>query len=456
MSSHACCGGCSAALDKQKAKLAAQGRLAETSRQELARDAVRSIPEWTLPAQPKVQQQQPEQQQQDKQQDKQQQQPSSAPSSQPRLLALGERREEAKRASRVLLQAVLENYADRSQTPLKSGVRMAGDGNDGEEEDDDVVDDDSDSRDLDSPRRSSRRERSQQPQQPQPEHPARETELLTPSSRLREEDAALQRKRLSQGVLASLDELNVISKQLNKSYTTPQRVDDAEFFDELANQVQTPVKPVVRDANGPFELDFEKELASLDALQEQVVQPSLPPTINISGELGKIETPEAVRTRRAWEKQLESPVASHVEPAQPEQGIVEDTIVGIVEDEPLDMLPMGELGEEATHPEDAALLAELNSLQLPPTIKVNLEAENPMESIGDALTTIASSGDNPDANIAMHEDLIEALADVRREQRDAKLLTMLDVVEEKIRSSLVNASTPKLKRKVEHKENKYR
>ena len=120
---HPCCPKCVEALERQKKKT--QSMLLQVSQKEAISKAVGDLPAWSLP-------------------------PSSSSSEPPkvavaaasdagdsgstkadnlalsRLKPVGSSREDAKRASRVLLQAVIENYADRDsyQTPQKKGYYL--------------------------------------------------------------------------------------------------------------------------------------------------------------------------------------------------------------------------------------------------------------------------------------------------------------------------------------------
>ena len=98
-----------------------------------------------------------------------------------------------------------------------------------------------------------------------------------------------------------------------------------------------------------------------------------------------------------------------------------------------------EVGEDLS---DAALNAQINSLDSALLTQVQ---QDPVSHIAEALTTVASSSKNQDAAIAMHEDLMEVLQEVRREERDAKMVAMLDDVESRLKESLVKVSTPKVR-----------
>jgi hypothetical protein len=111
-----------------------------------------------------------------------------------------------------------------------------------------------------------------------------------------------------------------------------------------------------------------------------------------------------------------------------------------------------EVGEEAR---DAELMAQIDSLDrvLTPAVRERVE-QDPVANIGEALSSLASAPSNVEASVAMHEDLMEVLQDVRRKERDAKMVAMLDGVEARLKDSLVRVSTPKVRRKVEHQHNK--
>lgn len=99
-----------------------------------------------------------------------------------------------------------------------------------------------------------------------------------------------------------------------------------------------------------------------------------------------------------------------------------------------------EVGEDLS---DAALNAQINSLD---SVLLDRVQADPVSHIAEALSSVASTS-NVDASIALHEDMIEVLNDVRREERDARMVAMLDGVEAKLKESLVKVSTPKVKRK---------
>ncbi len=208
---HPCCPKCVEALERQKKKT--QSMLLQVSQKEAISKAVGDLPAWSLP-------------------------PSSSSSEPPkvavaaasdagdsasikadnlalsRLKPVGSSREDAKRASRVLLQAVIENYADRDsyQTPQKKGYYLFiyfsilnsfcfcfcflffADG--GGSSSDEL----SESSDLDTPI-------------VQVASPST-TELKTPVSAIRTAD---QQRRLSRGVLASLESLSQAAASMNAS-----------------------------------------------------------------------------------------------------------------------------------------------------------------------------------------------------------------------------------------------
>ena len=95
--------------------------------------AVEQIPEWTLPETQK--EVSPPKAESDGK-DKEEENVKSASAIPSHLLTPGSKREETKRASRVLLQAVLENYADRGSTAKR---RYDDNDEEEEEEDDDVL-----------------------------------------------------------------------------------------------------------------------------------------------------------------------------------------------------------------------------------------------------------------------------------------------------------------------------
>lgn len=72
------------------------------------------------------------------------------------------------------------------------------------------------------------------------------------------------------------------------------------------------------------------------------------------------------------------------------------------------------MGEEVVA--DAALNAQIEA-QLGASLMAKLE-KDPVAHLGDALSSVASSSTNPEAAVAMHEDLIEVLNDVRREVKN--------------------------------------
>ena len=100
---HSCCRKCSEALDRQKAKTVVAMR--DGGKREAMHQAVSSLPEWSLP--PAATSAGDEG-------------ASAVPA---RLMPVGAARDEARRASRVLLKAMIENYADRDSfaTPNKGG-----------------------------------------------------------------------------------------------------------------------------------------------------------------------------------------------------------------------------------------------------------------------------------------------------------------------------------------------
>jgi hypothetical protein len=186
---HSCCRKCAEALDRQKVKSAAS--IQEGAKKDAMHQAVSSLPEWSLP-------------------------PASAsaalasgvPEGAPagavpsRLKPVGSAREEARRASRVLLQAMIENYADRDSfaTPnMKSG---------GGDDSSDL--EDSNTSDLETPVVVAT------PDAEQPTKSAAATVAATPLSKLRAAEDPSAQRRLSRGILASLDELNAVAQSMNK------------------------------------------------------------------------------------------------------------------------------------------------------------------------------------------------------------------------------------------------
>lgn len=472
---HPCCSGCSEALDRQKTKISKNSVLIRVTQKEREaannNNVVSSLPEWTLPASTTSAKSSGASQsmatateaslKNDRDQPdrpapppptlvapKAEEAASAAPpkSAVPeRLFSPGARREETKRASRVLLQAVLENYNDRGSygTPVR-GRKIA------DNESSDEVDDEDDSAtsDLDTP--------VMQDDPPAKQSPA---EVKTPMGKLQAQENVEQKKRLSMGVLASLDDLSKLQQQMSKSFTAPSRADD-EFVAALASssdvgvpQVsvtladETPKKeaPMSPDAvNSSFDAELMRELDALDNLTKgnddlQNMR------INISSiPLGHVETPEFKKQQKKLEEDINFDDVPVFEAELGEE---------VTHQEHVDEYVMPELGEEYHNP-DAELLNQIESLDkvLPEDVQKKL-VDDPLSGLGDALTSIASAGDNPDAQVAMHEDLLEVLGEVRREERDARMVAMLDTVEQRLKSSLVKAQTPKLKRKVEHANN---
>ncbi len=373
---HSVCGKCGEALDRQKAKsrLAVQEGSKKEAK-EAMRQAVSSLPEWSLPPAAPAKEE-----------------VSALPS---RLQPVGGVRDEARRASRVLLKAVIENYADRDSyaTPKRQAA----------EDDSSDVEDESHSSDLDTPIVL-----------PGEEHAApTATAAVTPVARLRASEDEQAQRRLSRGIVASLEELNNVAQSMNKSYTAPTQDEG------IAAQLLLPLPAAASD------LDFERELQSIDA--EAAASPMTASSLglNVSQvELGHVATPEA----RKSERRIEAELMDAEEFA-------------------------AETGEEAS---DAELMTQINSLDsvLSPAV-VKQVGQDPVAHIGDVLSALASAPSNTEASVAMHEDLMEVLQDVRRKERDARMVAMLDGVESKLRDSLVRVSTPKVRRKVEHKHNKY-
>ena len=201
-----------------------------------------------------------------------------------------------------------------------------------------------------------------------------------------------------------------------QSYTAP-KVDD-----NIVVQLTVPSTAPAKDDMA----EFERELHTL-----HVSAPSPGPTpgklgLDVEGvALGHVQTPEARKAAQRMEAELAE---------------AEDFAA--------------EVGEEAN---DAELLAQIDSLDrvLTPGVRERVE-QDPVANIGEALSSLASAPSNVEASVAMHEDLMEVLQDVRRKERDAKMVAMLDGVEARLKDSLVRVSTPKVRRKVEHRDNKYR
>ena len=406
--SHPVCPRCAEALDRQKSKVAQQSSLAGVTKKESDKaaldKAVSAIPEWTLPA--------PE--------------PSSTSSSSTvpaaedknRLRAVGATRDEARRASRVLLRAVIENYADRdsTRTPVKGGQS---------EEESEEDEESSKSSDLDTPIVVV--EESKEGKKTTESSARSSPAVSTPVSKLRAAEDEGHKRRLSRGIIAGLEEINSAATAMNRSYTAP-RQDDT-----LVDRLTTEEKPAVASGGG-LDDDFERELRNLDAFASATDSSSSllkPGSFNLSSiELGRVETPEAKKMEARLEAQL---VADDAE----EWNV--------------------EVGEEIHHNnnnDDAELMAQIDSLDtvISPAMRAQVEAD-PVAHIGDVLSQVASNPSNTEASVAMHEDLIEVLAEVRREERDAKMVAMLDGVEAKLKDSLVRVSTPKMRRKVEHAKN---
>jgi hypothetical protein len=327
VNNHHCCKPCSKALDRYKLKM--EKSLEEKTEKEKQKDAMQkamsSMPEWTLP-----------------------------PPSNDRLLAVGSQRDDAKRASRVLLQAVIENYADRTssyQTPEK-----------GKKENEDESE--SLSEDVETPIIVVPDEKEEEEEPPK-----------TPARKFLEANTS-HKKRLSMGIIAGLEDLSQIAKTMDKTYEQPKDADD-QFVAQLAEE---PKKE--EEAKASFESEFQKELGIAEVTSE---------------------------------------VGEEVYAA--------------------------ELGEEISA--DAELNKEIAALDtvISADVKSNVE-KDPVQHIEEALTQVVNAPSNPDAQIAMHEDMIEVLQDVRREERDAKMLAMLDSVELRLKDSLVKAQTPVMKRKV--------
>jgi hypothetical protein len=105
-------------LERQKKKT--QSQILAASQKEAISKAVGDLPAWSLPEQkpPTI-----------TTSDATAKTATATPSADPiaRLKPVGSSREDARRASRVLLQAVIENYADRDsfQTPEKGGGRRS-------------------------------------------------------------------------------------------------------------------------------------------------------------------------------------------------------------------------------------------------------------------------------------------------------------------------------------------
>lgn len=136
---------------------------------------------------------------------------------------------------------------------------------------------------------------------------------------LRAEEIDKQKRRLSRGVLASLEDLSAISNDMNKSYVAPVKADDG-FVAALAapddrvpmvkgEQTQpTPQKEVqmtpVRSM-GSFEADLERELQALniDVSSPLITEKSLA-DIESATSVAKMDTPESEKVKRSLETQL--------------------------------------------------------------------------------------------------------------------------------------------------------
>ena len=93
------------------------------------------------------------------------------------------------------------------------------------------------------------------------------------------------------------------------------------------------------------------------------------------------------------------------------------------------------------------------------TFEKDLELERQIESLGEslakdavnhissALSKAAQKPTNQEASLIIHEDMIETIREIRREESDSKMIEMLTKVENQINESRIIVSTPKVRRK---------
>lgn len=166
-----------------------------------------------------------------------------------------------------------------------------------------------------------------------------------------------------------------------------------------------------------FDAEFERELAGLDDIvigKQSAPRPAADTTVGTidaikDRSMASLETPAAVKVERNFQRDL-------------------------------DMLS------------DEAMVNAIDSLDtaVAQDTKKAIQADPlQMDNVSAALTQIASSVEtrNPGASVALHEDIIEVIGEVRKEEQDAKLLSMLDGLELKVKESLAKAQTPKVVRK---------
>lgn len=337
---HAICSKCAAALDRQKVKARSIG-LAPSPAAPLAA-AASSLPEWSLP--PSV----------------------VVPPPDRRLAAVGATREQAKRASRVLLQAVIENYSDRPR--------------DMEEGDDDDNDSEESSDGLDAP----------QQQQQQPVSAAKKLGL-------EEGKKAAARKSLSKAVLASLGDISAAAKQMEKAYVAPLAADEG-LVERLAQQddKQPQQRPQPQSSSESLAVDLSaleavlgrsSGLPSAAALDQAAAVP-----------LGRVETDDMQRREAAAGMALELGEEHGFELGEEVRSSDVDAALK-AEIDSLDAAVSG-----GTKDADALLMAEINSLDS--AVAAKLEAD-PVKHLGEALVQAVALPSNPEASEAMHDDLLQ-------------------------------------------------